>query len=483
VKVARSTIAEYIDKSTAIGLSWDQVQGLTEGELERMLFPLLPGPSTANGVRLLPDWAEVNEELRQHRSLTLLRVWEEYRQQHPDGYGYSRFHFHYSRWKKKQGLVMRQQHRAGEKLFIDYCDGPKINSASGQLIETQIFVAVWGVSNYTFVQATLSQDLRNWVKSHVAAFDYFGCVAHILVPDNLKSGVSRACRYEPDLNPTYQDMAIHYGTAVVPARPYKPRDKAKVENGVLLVQRWILAALRKRTFYGVAELNAAMAELLEKLNAKVMRKIGKSRRQMFEALDRPAALPLPVTAYEYATWSKATLGLDYHILADKHHYSVPCQLVGQEVHIRVSANTVEVFHNGVRVASHARSTVIGGTTTDPAHMPRSHREHAGMNLEVARSWAQMTGPATTKLLEKIWQRHNQSVSALGTFRGIYRLAMTYGSDRMECAATRALTYGNYTYASIKRILSCGLDQKSLNNKNGSAEMLPSHENVRGSQYY
>jgi len=482
VGAARSTVTEYISKAESLGLIWQQVEQLSETDLELKLFPpqqriQLPAPKP------MPDWQEVSQELSANKSVTLLLLWQEYRQQHPDGYSYSQYHFHFSRWKKKQGLVMRQQHRAGEKVFVDYSDGPKIISSSGEPIKTHIFVAVWGASNYAFAQASLSQELPNWIVSHVRAFEYFGCVPYIVVPDNLRSGVSRACRYEPDLNPTYQDLAMHYGTAVIPARPAKPRDKAKVENGVLLVQRWILARLRKRTFYSLAELNAAIAELLVSYNTRVMKRIGQTRKERFEALDRPAALPLAATVYEYATWAKCTLGLDYHVFAEKHHYSVPCHLVGEEVHIRISTNTIEVFYRGGRVASHVRSADVGGTTTDPAHMPRSHREHAGMNLQVARTWAETTGPATAQLFEKIWQKHNQAPSALGAFRGIYRLGLVYERNRIERAAARAVAYGSCTYTSMKRILSSGLDQKSLNNNNGSPQTLPNHENIRGSQFY
>jgi len=482
VGVARSTVAEYISKAESLGLRWEQVEQLSETDLELKLFPPQERVQV-HAPKPMPDWQEVDQELRSNKSVTLILLWQEYRVEHPDGYGYSQFHFHYSRWKKKQGLVMRQQHRAGEKLFVDYCDGPKLVSSCGEPIKTQIFVAVWGASNYSFAQASSSQELRNWIRSHVRALEFFGCVPHIIVPDNLKSAVSRACRYEPDLNPTYQDLAMHYGTAVVPARPYKARDKAKVENGVLLVQRWILARLRKRTFYSLAELNTAIAELLADLNTRVMKKIGKTRQERFESLDRPAALPLAPTAYEYATWTKSKLGLDYHVIADRHHYSVPCHLVGKEIHVRMSTNTVEVFCNGGRVASHVRSAQVGGTTTDPAHMPRSHREHAGTNLEVARSWAKTTGPATSQLFEKIWQKHNQAPSALGAFRGIYRLGLKYGLNRIEGAAARAVAFGSCTYTSMKRILSCGLDQQQLNNEKGSTQKLPNHENIRGSQFY
>jgi transposase len=412
----------------------------------------------------------------------LLLLHQEYQERHPGGYGYSQFHFHFSQWKKKQGLVMRQLHRAGEKLFVDYCDGPRIVLASGETAKTQIFVAVWGASNYTFAQASLSQDLANWTKSHVCAFEYFQCVPHILVPDNLRSAVSRACRYEPDLNPTYHELSVHYGAAVIPARPGRPRDKAKVEAGVLLVQRWILAVLRKRVFGSVAELNEAIAELLEKLNSKIMQRVGKSPKELFESLDKPSALPITSTRYVFSNWQKATLGLDYHIRADDHFYSVPFELIGKEVHIRLSTNTVEVFYRGNRVASHVRSSVKGGTTTNPAHMPKSHRQYGMPNVADLRQWAESIGPATAELLDVIWKKHNAAPSAVNAFRGIYRLGPVVGKERMENAAKRAVAYGSCSYSSIKQILSLGLDQKPIN-KNGSDQMLPVHENIRGSHYY
>ncbi len=359
---------------------------------------------------------------------------------------------------------------------------PFIIAADGKTISTQIFVAVWGASNYTFAMATQSQDLRSWIGAHVSAFEYFDCIPHITVPDNLKSAVKSPCRYEPHLNPTYHDLACHYGTAVVPARPYKPRDKAKVEAGVLLVQRWILAALRHRTFYNLAELNAAIADLLVRLNNKPMRKVKRSRKELFDSLDRPAALSLPAHRYEFAEWKKATVGSDYHILADDHHYSVPYQLIGSIVEIRLTTNTVEVLFKGKRVASHQRSFHRGATTTNPEHMPAAHRNYASVDLKSLLLWAQQTGPATACLFDEIRIRHNGAPSVLSAWRGIYNLAVSAGADRIERAATRAVAYGSCSYTSIKRILSANLDQININ-KNGPAQMIPSHENIRGSHYF
>lgn len=290
VSVGRSTVDEYAEKASALGLTWAAVEQLGDNELERMFFPAAQPEQTASKQRPVPDWAEVHKELQQDRNLTLMQIWREYRQQHPDGYGFSRFHEYFSRWRKKQSRVMRQLHRAGEKVFVDFGQGPVIETETGEKIQTQLFVAVWGASNYTFVRASASQDLPSWIRLHTAAFEFFGCVPHILVPDNLKSAVSRACRYEPDLNPTYQDLAVHYGTAVVPARPYKPKDKAKVESAVRLVNMWILAPLRKKQFRSLAELNAAIQEILKEFNNRIMRRMKVSRRELFETLDRPTSI-------------------------------------------------------------------------------------------------------------------------------------------------------------------------------------------------
>ena len=270
VSVGKTTVVEYADKAAALGLTWAAVEKSTDIELERMFFPLERTEESNNRQQSLPDWSEVHKELQSNRNLTLMQIWREYRQQHPDGYGFSRFHEYFSRWRKKQSRVMRQLHRAGEKVFVDFGEGPIIKTESGEAIKTQLFVAVWGASNYTFVRASASQDLPSWIRLHTAAFEFFGCVPHVVVPDNLKAAVSRACRYEPDLNPTYHDLAIHYGTAVVPARPYKPKDKPKVESAVRLVNMWILAPLRNRQFHSLAELNEAIEEILKEFNGRIM---------------------------------------------------------------------------------------------------------------------------------------------------------------------------------------------------------------------
>ncbi|MCK4964079.1 MAG: IS21 family transposase, partial [Dehalococcoidia bacterium] len=431
-----------------------------------------------------PDFAAIHTELKQHKHLTLQLLWEEYRAEHPDGYRYSRFCELYQRWLRKQEVVLRQEHRAGEKVFIDYSDGLSIvDLVTGELILTQLFVAVWGASNYTYAEATLSQTLPNWIGSHVHAFRHFACVPRMLVPDNLKSGVSKACFYEPELNPTYADMAEHYGCAVLPARPRKPRDKAKAEVGVLIAQRWILAVLRQRTFYSLAELNAAIRECLERLNTRRMRRMGKSRRDLFEAMDRPNALPLPHRAYEYAEWLKPKVNIDYHIEVDHHYYSVPFRLLRERLDVRLTATTVEAFHKGERVAAHARSYVRGGHTTLREHMPPEHRKYAEWSPSRFIQWASKTGAATAQLVERIMAARTYPEQGYRACLGIMRLQQHYKPERVEAAAQRALKYNTCSYKSMSAILAAGLDRQPDAGEQPRQMTLLMHGNIRGREYY
>lgn len=481
--VARSTVAEYVRRARRAKLNWEACGGLDENELERLLFPpVAASEQRTEDAKPVPDWLGVHQELQANKHLTITLLWQEYKEQYPDGYSLSRYHELYSRWRGKLNVVMRQVHHAGEKLFVDFCEGPRIVLPSGETQQTHLFVAVWGASNYTFVRAVASQDLANWIECHAAAFEFFGCLPIIVVPDNLRSGVSKACRYEPDLNPTYLDMAQHYKVAVIPARPYKSRDKAKVEAGVLLAERWILAKLRKRTFESVEQINAAIGEPLDYLNDKPQRVVKKSRKEMFETLDRPAASPLPPDRYEYATWKKSKVGPDYHLCIDDHYYSVPYQLIGDTVEYRLTTNIVEVLFKGKRVASHIRSSVKGGKTTCAEHMPQSHREQAKLSVEAMQDWAARTGPAIRDLFERILVRQHHSESALHSFVGIFRLANRYGQQRTERAAQRALHYGNYSYQGMKMILSANLDKQPLERKDDTPR-LPAHENIRGADYF
>jgi transposase len=482
-QVSRSTVADYIRRAAAAKLNWTEASSLAQTQLEERLFPTERIPSTVK--RPPPDCEYIYNELRTYRkfNLTLSQLWLEYKQSHPDGYQYTQFCEHYWRWRKKLDYIMRQEHRGGEKLFIDYSDGLSIvDTITGEFIPTQLFLAVWGASNYTYAEATLSQTLPDWIGSHTHSFEYFGFVPRVLVPDNLKSGVSKACKYEPELNPTYSDMAEHYGCAVLPARPRKPRDKAKVENGVLVAQRWILAVLRHRTFYSLAELNAAISECLERLNNRPMRKLKKSRKELFEALDHPNALPLPQKPYEYAEWYKAKVQLNYHIEVDRHYYSVPYQLLHERLGIRLTATIVEAFRKGERVAAHVRLYTKNGYTTLPEHMPPSHRYYAEWNPARFIQWAGKTGEATARLVEKVLSTRPYPEQGYKACLGILNLTRDYDPPRVEAAARRALEFNSCSYRSMKAILSAGLDRHDNGAQPAQPGLLP-HQNIRGQEYY
>src|SRR3989442_2858443 len=391
-----TTVWDYVNRAHEAGFGWPLPGELDDAELEAMLFASAARPPSA--LRPLPDWAQVHREIRR-KGVTLQLLNLEYLEQHPGGYQYSQFCELYRRWQRGIDLVMRQEHRAGEKMFIDYAGQtiPVIERATGVITEAQIFVTVLGASNYTYAEAFPSQELPYWIAGHAHALTFYGGAARLWVPDNLWSGVTKSHRYEPVINRTYEEMATHYGCAVLPARPRKPRDKAKVELGVLLVERWILARLRNRTFYSFAELNAAIRELVDCLNRRPFKKMPGSRLSLFEELERPALRPLPATPYEFALWQTAKVNVDYHVEVDRHYYSVPYQLAGETCDVRLTAGVVEIFLRERRVASHLRSYQRGRHTTEPAHMPASHRRHLEWTPGRIVSCAQKTGPATPEL--------------------------------------------------------------------------------------
>ena len=486
-QISRTTVIDYLMRAGSAGLTWLEAAALSEVQLvERLFPPKVPTPRPRDVQRPEPDYHDIYNQLRTYRkfNLTLSQLWQEYKEKHPDGYQYSQYCELYRRWRGKLDYIMRQEHRAGEKLFIDYSDGLSfVDALNGEIIPTQLFVAVWGASNYTYAEATLSQTLPEWIRSHVHAFEYFQCVPHVLIPDNLKSGVSKACFYEPELNPTYAEMAEHYGCAVLPTRPYRARDKAKAEVGVLISQRWILAVLRKRTFFSLAEINAAIRECLERLNNRPMHKLKKSRKEIFETLDYPSALPLPARPYEYAEWKKARLNFDYHFEIDDHFYSAPFQLLRERLDLRTTATTVEAFLKGQRVAAHARSFIKGGYTTLAEHMPSNHRAYAEWNPARFIQWAGKIGEATAKLVEKILSNHVYPEQAYRSCMGIIQLGRCYEKERIEAAARRALKYNTCSWKSMKAILVGGLDQRQDIPEQFGQLKLPFHQNIRGPEYY
>jgi transposase len=431
----------------------------------------------------LPVWAEVHRELKR-KGVTLALLWGEYKTRHPEGLQYTQFCAHYRAWAGTLDVVMRQPHRAGEKLFVDYAGQtvPVIDRMSGAIREAQVFVAVLGASNYTYAEATWTQSLPDWIGSHVRTFQYLQAVPAIVVPDNLKSGVRCAHRYEPDLNPTYCAMATHFGVAVLPARAAKPRDKAKAEVGVQIVERWVLARLRNETFFSLAELNAAIRVLLQELNERPLQKLPGSRRTLFEQLDRPAMKPPPQQPYVYAEWSRARAHIDYHIEVDGHYYSVPYLLVKQILEVRLSAHTVEIFHRGQRVASHRRSQDKGRYTTLPEHMPEAHRAYAEWTPQRLVHWAENIGPALTEVVTAILRSRPHPQQGFRSCLGIMRLGKSYGEARLEAACRRAHALQSYSYKSIASILKHRLDQIPLPGPSSSPTPI-AHSNIRGAQYY
>ena len=481
--LAHSSVVNYLQRAQAAGLGWPLPEDLDDAALEARLFPSVTN-TPARGAPP-PDFPRIHQELRSHRHLTLALLWQEYKETHPGGYQYSRFCELYRAWAKKLDVVLRQEHRAGDKLYVDHA-GPTVavvDPESGEIRPASIFVAVLGASSYTYAEATWSRDLYDWIGSHVRALEFFGGVTSAIVPDNWRTAVTKACWYEPDLNPTYRDLAEHYDTVILPARVAKPRDKAKVECGVLVVERWILAALRRRTFIGLAALNRAIRELLERLNHRKFRKLDTTRAELFERLDRPALKPLPAEPFVYGEWRKARVNVDYHIEIERHYYSVPFQLLHELVEARIRASTVEIFHKGRRIATHARSSVVGGFSTLPEHRPPKHRHYLEWTPERLVDWAGKVGPSAAAVAGRILESRRYPEQGYRACLGLIRLARRYPAERVEAACTRALGVGAYSYRSIKSMLEAGLDRQPLEEHATTGAHALVHANVRGATYY
>jgi len=478
--VSSSTVSEYATRAKAAGLSWPLPEGMTAQELEAQLYP---NKEPYRRKKLpVPDWPLIHKELKR-KGVTLSLLWMEYRQEHPQGYGYSQFCQRYRVWKKQLNPPMRLKHKAGEKLFVDYAGQtlPVIDPATGEIREAQIFVATLGASNYTYAEAQWSQDLPNWIGGHVRAFAFFGGVSEVVVPDNLKAGVTSPNLYEPDLNPTYREFARHYGVAVVPARVRKPKDKSKVEVGVQVVERWILARLRDRKLIGLAAANQAIRELLTELNQREMKHLGQSRWQLFVELDQPRLAPLPAQAYEYAVWKVARVHIDYHVVFEKHYYSVPYTLSGKEVHMRATDKTLEIFYQRRRVASHPRSKEPGRFSTHSVHMPPEHQFYSQWSPERFLRWAGEIGEQTTTLIGLALDARGHPEQAYRTCLGILGLAKRYSPTRLEAACKRANAAHICSYRGVNNILKNKLDQQTLELE--VDQPLPPHENIRGKNYY
>ena len=481
VGLSKGAVGKYVNLAKAEGITWPLPPGMDEAQLEARLFG---GQNKPASKFAQPDFPVIHQELKR-KGVTLQLLWSEYAEAHGErAYRYSQFCFHYQRWRKRQKRSMRQLHRAGEKLFIDYCGQtvPIVDGAIGEIHPAQVFVAVLGASSYSYAEATWTQELPQWIASHQRAFQFFGGVVELLVPDNLRSGVTKACRYDPQPNATYQEMARHYGCAILPARPYRPKDKSKAEVGVQVVERWILARLRHHTFFSLGELNAALRELLSELNTRPFQKLPGSRQSAFEALDKPALKPLPERPYEYAEWKQAKPGIDYHVEVDKRYYSVPHRWVGHKVDVRASASVVEVFHKGQRIAAHPRSHTQLFSTL-PEHMPSSHRQHREWSPGRFLNWAKQIGPATLEVVKRQLEDLPHPEHGYRRCLGLLNHARRYSKARLEAACERALAIHSPSYRSVSSILKQGLDRQPLPEEEPEQEELPLHANVRGPDYY
>ena len=479
--VARSTVQEYLARAATAGLTWPLPDELSDEVLEERLFA---GAGTKPGLRrrIEPDWAALVREMKRP-GVNLTLLWEEYRDTQPSGYAYSRFCELFREFEHRLTPTMRQHHVAGDKVFVDYSGKTIaiIDPTTGEMRSAEIFVAVLGASNYTYAEASWSQTLPDWIAAHIRMFQFYNGCTRLIVPDNLRSAVNKPSFYDPEVNRTYGKMAAHYGVEVLAARPYHPRDKAKVEAGVRFAQTYILGRLRHLTFFSLAECNAAIASALERLNGRPMRRLGISRRELFETIERPALQPLPSVPYEYAEWRFARVGLDYHVEIDRFFYSVPHALLREQVDARITTQTIEVFHRGKRVAVHPRR--YGGRRhgTDPDHMPSAHRRYAEWTPERFHRWARTIGTNTEGLIIAILTHRPHPEQGFRTCLGVLRLFRGLDPARAEAVSLRALEIAALNYKSIASILEHNLDRRPQMRASDGTTIV--HANIRGSRYF
>lgn len=479
--VARSTVQEALRRAREAGITWPLPPELTEVALQARLYPHKAVAPTIPR----PDFSAVHAELSR-KGVTRTLLWQEYKAVHADGLEYSAFCDHYRAWASTQDAVLRLAHTPGDKLFVDYAGQTMgvVERLTGEIRSAQIFVAVLGHSSYTYAEATWTQTLPDWIGAHVRALDFIGGAPQAIVPDNLKSGVTRAHRYDPDINPSYQDFAEAYGVTVLPARPLKPRDKAAVENGVLICERFILAKLRDVTFFSLAALNDAIRVLIAELNAKPFQKRDGSRQSVFEAVERPALRPLPAHRYEYATWKKAKVHLDYHVEVERHYYSVPHALIGKTVDVRLTASTIEILLHGQRVAAHLRSELRASFTTIAGHRPERHQAVVDLSHEKLLARAEAIGPATAGVLRAQVHARKHPEYALRACLGILRLAQDFSAVQLEAACVRALQLKSTSARAVRALLNAPAPaQTELALDSDMSLSLPTHANVRGPSYY
>jgi len=482
LSISAGSVSNYVNCATQLDItSWPLPEKWDDLALSQAFFKTKPQPKRY----VTPDWSLVQQELRP-KTMTLLLLWEEYVERHAEGfYSYNHFCRQYKAWLKCQKPSMRQNHKAGEKLFVDYC-GPTMNivdPTTGECRTAQVFVAVMGASNYTFAEATFSQKLEDWVMSHSRCFEFLGGVPELIIPDNLKSAVTKPCRYEPDLNPTYQQLAAHYDTVIVPARPYKPKDKSKAEVGVQIVERWIMARLRKEIFFSLRQLNLKIQTLLTDLNQRKMKKHPGSRLSQFEAIDKPALKPLPSQAYSYTLVKQVKVHIDYHVEVEKHYYSVPHALIKQKLEAHATGQLVTLYHQGVQVAAHPRSHREGGHSTLEFHMPIAHQKQQQWTPARFESWARKFGKSTEQFVIELMKTKKHPEQSYRACMGVLSLGKKFSDKRLEAACYRALATGVTRVNQVKAILEKGLDSQPLPEKQQDLLSEIDHQNIRGNNYY
>ena len=476
--VSPSTVWDTVRRFRLTGLDPSQLESMIEQDLEQLIYP---SPNIINQKKIRPDFSTIQKELSKP-GVTLALLWEEFRLQHPDGIGYSHFAELYGKYKKSLKVWLRQIHKAGEKVFVDY-SGKRpfiVDRQTGEVKKMELFVACWGNSHYTYAEAQETQKLPCFLMGHARAFEFFGCVPKLCVPDCLKSAVSKAHRYDPDVNLAYSEMAEHYGVGILPARPAKPKDKAKVELSVQIVQRWILAKLRNKTFFSLGELNQAIRALLEPLNNRPMKKLNKSRKELFLELDKPHASALPKHGYFYRHWKQATVGLDYHIEIEKNYYSVPYQLYGKCLNVRIGEDKLEVFSGQEPVVCHKRRHGMYQYTTLTTHMPLRHQNHVQWTPERLMQWAGKAGKHTKALIQRIINQKAHPEQGFRPALGIKRLGDSFGEADLERVSSYALQFGLYRVDQIRDVLKRRL---YLNHEQAKEKTIIAKQNIRGNQYY
>lgn len=475
--LGKTTVQEVLARASELALTWEAVAALREFQIIETLYPRT---LSAGEKGQMPDWPALHTELKKKKHVTLALLWEEYREGRPKALSYPRFCVHYKAWLKSVSVVMRQRHKAGERLFVDFAGAtvPYLNLATNEVCHAQIYVAALGGSSYTYVTAVPDQKVASWVHANRKALEFFGGVPEIIVPDNLKAAVTTPSKYEPKIHPVYLDFAQHYNTVIIPARVRKPRDKAKAEVGVQVIERWVLARLRKLTFTSVAEINRAIEPLILAVNSKEMKHLGKSRAQLFQEIDQPALRPLPSQPFELVTRKTAKVGIDYHIEVARSYYSVPHRFAAKEVEVRFTAATVEILFQGDRVALHRRLTVAGSRSTEAAHMPSHHRAQAEWTPTRFLRWAQEAGgPATQELAHQVMARYPHPEQGFRSCRALIRLTERFGKQRVENACQTVLGRSERSIKAVERILKFPQPIPS------PVTVIDKHENIRGGEYY